>query len=156
MLDKEFYKKYCGQFIVANLVIVFLVVTIAVIFKWEIPSSFSLVLAMISAYYPASSFIKINGRLPTKSETRHFSFGSLVAACILSSLYVGLAYVLAGKEDLEDLTGLAGLISKSPIVFFVIVIVSLAITYFMISFGFKSGAKNQMKQVEKLAQKNAT
>ena len=150
MQDRKFYKRYCGRYLLANFVAFIALVFISVVLQWEPPSNLSVVLAMVLAYYPAALFVKDHQRIPTKQETRHFAVGSLLLSSIFSLLLIRLS-IMASPSEAEKYNEMSQNLSLIGI--FSLIAFTLLVCYFLIAWGFKFGAKSEIKRMEKAAQK---
>jgi len=111
-------------------------------FNVNLPSVTSLIIAMVSGFYPGTLFVKDFGRLPEKSERRRFAVASLIVITIFSFIAVTAIFLLVGAtmKDASDF------FTRLPVwVMPVIAVVVMALYYFVIGSGFKTGAKIQLK-----------
>lgn len=142
----NFYFRYCGLYLVPYIGLSLAVIAITIFTSWQPPSVLSIIIAMVSGYYPAYQFVKDHNRAPTKSEKHRFTLATLILIFALSTVAVGIfmAIVPGLSEQIKMMMD-----QLSGGVFAGIIIVTMLIYYGVILLGFGMGAKMQIKALEK-------
>lgn len=152
-MEHNFYRRYVGSYLTVYVVLTLLIGLLAALpVLDQLPSSFSIIIALISAYWPAHLFVKDHGRVPDKVEKRRFALANLLAVTVLSLVVSALVWNLA--IPLEEREAIMRELMITPFwVFTIVIILFTGLYYFLIGWAFGWGAKLQLKAIEKAKEK---
>ena len=148
-MEDNFIKRYVGAYLIVYIVLSVLFAASAYIPVLDkLPNSFSFIIAMVSAYWPGQRFAKDYGRKPDKAEKHRFARIGFAAVTVLSCVVVALLWAfLIPAEDKDALLGsIAGLPAWA---YAVIVVLTVLLYYWVMVLGFCTGAKMELKALEK-------
>lgn len=152
-MEHNFYRRYVGSFLIVYVGLTLLVGLLAMLPVLErLPSSFSFVIALISAYWPAHLFVKDHGRVPDREEKKRFAIANLLAVTALSVVVMVLIWNLV--IPLEERASIKQELMITPFwVFIFAFIIFVGLYYLAIGWAFGWTAKLQLKAVEKAKEK---
>jgi hypothetical protein len=122
----------------------------------DLPGSFGLVITIVAVLVAGQSFAKASGRVPERGEQARFALGATVIALALAAGSMLAIFAWYGVPVTAEtlslvLTGDVDFAREIGGWLWVILGVSVLITYLLAHFGLKSGAKGYLKKQEKLA-----
>lgn len=148
-MEHNFYRRYTGSYLAVYVVLTMLYAATAYVPVLAArPDSLNFLIAMISAYLPASLFAKDHERLPDKTEKQRFATLGLIAVTIFSAIALVLVWrFLVLPEDKEVLLAELSIV---PIWIFTIVLILVTGFYYLLiywTFGWMVGL--QLKAIKK-------
>jgi NhaP-type Na+/H+ or K+/H+ antiporter len=138
-------KRYLLQFTGAYAVCVVLVILITTVLNFDVPNAMGIITVIAATTTVIQSFVKREGRVPTKTERVRFAVLATVITLIITALLVGLSLLIYQINPFDILR------AESVPFWGVALIAALAaaITWVVIYFFSGFMAKQAMKQIEK-------
>jgi hypothetical protein len=143
---------FVGQFLIALVALQALVVAITSIFQFDAGGAMGIIVMFIATQWPMSSFVKNNGRLPSKGERVRFATIGAIGGLLLSLAIVYVLGLFFGGNVISALIAEAqseGI--SAPMVIGFVLLVGFIVGWLVIYFASGFSAKQALKIADKQA-----
>jgi hypothetical protein len=133
-------------FLAINLLVIILAQAAAIMFNFTLPSATGIIILMAALPAAMQSFVKSEGRVPSKGERVRFaSLGAIGVLAVSAIPIIGL--MLYYGLSLEEFLGLGPI---TPMMTTIVLGISLLVSWVLIYFGSSIFAKQQAKLLAKV------